>query len=112
VVTACPLPEDREAFARSLGYATAMDCDREHDPLHVRVCALLGQASPTLRWVATGGRAPVHPDPDRNRDALGWEESLVLGVQKWLNTGECNGDIRVLWWLGFDPDQLRGWLRP
>lgn len=103
-------PEDREAFARSLGYATAMDCDREHDALHAILSGFFGRPSPVLRWVATGGRERAHPT--RNTDALGWEESLVLGVQRWLNTGEFNGDIRVLWWLedggkAIDPDKLR-----
>jgi hypothetical protein len=92
-----------EERARLLGYPSVLAMRADHDPLHCLLSGLFGKASPTLRWANTGGAA----HPTRNEDAVGWEEDLVLSVQHWLNTGEFNGEIRMLWWWGIDPDELR-----
>jgi hypothetical protein len=95
--------------AEGLGYGVGPDAvlamTRDHDPLHVLLSGLFGKASPTMRWVGSGYREAAHPT--RHDDAVGWEESLVLEVQKWLNTGEYGSTMRVLWWMGVDEKKLR-----
>jgi hypothetical protein len=102
----------QRATAERYGY-TGLDAveqlNAEHDRLHAALCGLLGRLSPTLSWVSTGYRKPIHPT--RNADAVGWEEDLALDAARWLNTGEYGGALRVLWWLGYDPDEVRAYLR-
>jgi hypothetical protein len=77
----------------------------EHDPLHVLLCGLFDRPSPTLKWVRSGYQDGAHPS--RHDDAVGWEESLVLEVARWLNGGGYGETMRVLWWMGVCPDKLR-----
>jgi hypothetical protein len=112
-------PEDAQraqqaATAAWCGYGTGpeavLELNRLHDPYHVVAGRLLGQHySPTLRWVATGYRQRAHPT--RHDDAVGFEESLVLELQRWMRTGEYGGTMRVLWTLGWDEDDVRAALR-
>lgn len=100
-------PEERAA---ALGYGEGPEAvlamRREHDPFHVVVGRLLGlHYSPTLRWVATGYRERAHPT--RHDDAVGFEEAVVLDLQRWLQTGEPGGAMRVLWTLGWGEQEVR-----
>ena len=98
------------ATAAWCGYGTGPDAvlrlNRLHDPFHVVVGRLLGlHYSPTLRWVATGYRQRAHPT--RHDDAVGFEEAVVLDLQRWLQTGEPGGAMRVLWTLGWEEGDVR-----
>lgn len=99
--------ENREAFARSLGYTSAAECDKEHDELHRVLSGFFDRSSPTLHWVTSGYADAAKAHPTMHEDAIGWEESLVLETARWLNTGEWGATLRVLWWLKIDPDKLR-----
>jgi hypothetical protein len=103
---------EQASTAARLGYGVGPEAiaamNREHDDLHLRLCAILGTESRSLRFVAYGEEA----HPTRACDAIGFEEALILGVQEWLNTGNFNEDIRYLWWFGLEPDELRRELRP
>lgn len=92
-----------------LGYPSVAAMQAEHDALHRRLAGVMGvhRDSPTLRWVERGELA----HPTRHDDALGWEEDLVFDVARWLNTGRWGGTMRVLWWLGLEPDEVRRRLR-
>lgn len=102
--------EQQRATAAWCGYIgdDAVDrCNAEHDPLHRILAGFFDKQSPTLRWVASGYLDAAKAHPTKHEDAVGWEESLVLETQRWLNTGEWGPTIRVLWWLRIDPDKLR-----
>lgn len=96
-----------EERARLLGHDSVMAMQRRHDPLHCLLSGLFGKPSPTLRWVASGYREPVHPVPARHDDAVGWEEDLCLEVDRWLTTEQYGPTMRILWWMGIDEKKLR-----
>lgn len=94
------------AWCGYTGPDAVLQLNRTHDPFHVVACRLLGlQYSPTLRWVATGYRQRAHPT--RHDDAVGFEEEVVLDLQRWVQTGEYGGAMRVLWTLGWQPEDVR-----
>lgn len=103
---------EQARLAHDLGYGEGPEAianmNAEHDWLHLKLCALLGAESRCLALAADG----TEPHPSRDDDVLGWEEDLVLESARWLNTGEFKGrTLRVLWWLGFLPDEIRRYLR-
>lgn len=102
--------QQRDAALR-LGYGAGVDAvacmNAAHDAYHLALSRMLGlDESPTLRWVATG--EPAHPT--RHEDAIGVEEDMALGLQAFVQTGEFNGAIRILWWFGLDPETVRAQL--
>ena len=95
-------------MAAALGFGSGPEAvlamNRTHDPVHVLASRLLGlPRSPTLHWVAT--KEPAHPT--RHADAVGFEEDLVLDLQRWAQTGEHGPSMRVLWLLGWSEDGVR-----
>lgn len=110
-VYASPAIPDAER-ARLLGYGEGPDAiaamRRTHDAYHAVAAHLLGlPSSPTLHWVASGELT----HPTRHEDAVGCEEDLVLDLQRWMQTGEYGGTMRLLWLLGHDPEEVKAALR-
>lgn len=103
------LPQQTQEYisrARSLGYATAAEMNREHDPLHCLLaewCDLY--ISPTLFAVAHKLRRPSDADE---------EEARVLDFQSLMNGGHYQNSLAVLEPLGLDAlvKEARRLLRP
>lgn len=96
------------ATAERLGYGTGPEAvlalNRAHDPYHVVAARLLGlEYSPTLHWLATG--EPTHPT--RHEDAVGAEEDVTMALQRWMQTGEFTGPLRIVWLFGWTEDEVR-----
>jgi hypothetical protein len=89
------------ARAAQLGYGgDAAACSREHELLHCWLAEKCGHpVSPTL-W-AVAHRRRIDPD------SAGFEEDLVMGFQRFLNTARKSKALRVLVWMGHDLQNLR-----
>jgi hypothetical protein len=66
----------QDAMARWMGYDTAAELNREHDPLHADLCAWLGIESRALRHAA--GESLSRED----QALAGMEEDAVLYLQR------------------------------
>jgi hypothetical protein len=86
-IIACPEnTEEYRARAFSLGYSSSQQLNREHDFLHSFLAAEMGLVcSPTLQNVVLPGTIDA--------DGRAREEGMVLAFQRYLNTGEFDGDL-------------------
>lgn len=82
---------DKATTAKWMGYPVGLtgiaEMDREHDPLHRRLCEWLGVTSQSMRDAAG---EPLSPD---QRKLACIEEDAVLHVQRFIQHARNMGEI-------------------